>query len=111
SSVSGVFSKLKQTKSNKLKVLHIGDSHVQADIFTGYIRDELQNVFGEGGRGFVFPYAAASTHAAYDYRTSCKGKWDYSRNIQPYPVYDIGITGATIHTEDSTASFKLVFNK
>ena len=63
------------------------------------------------GRGFVFPYAAASTHAAYDYRTSCKGKWEYSRNIQPYPVYDIGITGATIHTEDSTASFKLVFNK
>jgi LysM repeat protein len=111
SSVSGVFSKLKQTKSYKLKVLHVGDSHVQADIFTGYIRDELQNVFGDGGRGFVFPYAAASTHAAYDYRTSCKGKWDYSRNIQPYPVYDIGITGATIHTEDSTASFKLVFNK
>jgi LysM repeat protein len=111
SSVSGVFTKLKQTKSHKLKVLHIGDSHVQADIFTGYIRNELQNIFGDGGRGFVFPYAAASTHAAYDYRTSCKGKWDYSRNVQPYPVYDMGITGATVHTSDSSASFKLVFNR
>jgi len=111
SSVSGFFTKLKQTKTHKLKVLHIGDSHVQADIFTGYIRNEMQNIFGDGGRGFVFPYAAASTHAAYDYKTSCKGKWDFSRNIQPYPVYDMGITGATVHTEDSSASFKLIFNK
>ncbi len=109
SSINGLFEKMKLTPTRKLKVLHIGDSHVQADIFTGYIRNELQAVFGDGGRGFVFPYAAAATHAAYDYKTSCKGKWDYSRNIQPYPVYDLGITGATVHTEDSTASFKLIF--
>jgi LysM repeat protein/lysophospholipase L1-like esterase len=110
SSIKNFFEKLKKTPQRKLKVLHIGDSHVQADIFTGYIRNELQVIFGEGGRGFVFPYAAASTHAAYDYKTSCKGKWDYSRNVQPYPVYDLGITGATVHTEDSSASFKLVFS-
>ncbi|MFH0865756.1 MAG: LysM peptidoglycan-binding domain-containing protein [Bacteroidota bacterium] len=110
SSIKNFFEKLKKTPQRKLKVLHIGDSHVQADIFTGYIRNELQVIFGDGGRGFVFPYAAASTHAAYDYKTSCKGKWDYSRNVQPYPVYDLGITGATVHTEDSSASFKLVFS-
>ena len=110
SSIKKFFEKLKKTPQRKLKVLHIGDSHVQADIFTGYIRNELQVIFGDGGRGFVFPYAAASTHAAYDYKTSCKGKWDYSRNVQPYPVYDMGITGATVHTEDSSASFKLIFS-
>jgi len=109
SSISGLFDKLKKTAENKLKVVHIGDSHIQADICTGYVRNELQSIFGEGGRGFVFPYAAAATHAAYDYKTSCKGKWDYSRNIQPYPAYDMGITGATIHTEDSAASFKMIF--
>lgn len=109
SSISGLFDKLKKTPQHKLRVLHIGDSHIQADICTGYVRNELQNIFGEGGRGFVFPYAAAATHAAYDYKTSCTGKWDYSRNIQPYPAYDMGITGATIHTDDSAASFKLVF--
>lgn len=111
SAISGLFEKLKQTPKRKLKILHIGDSHVQADIFTGYIRNELQDIFGYGGRGSIFPYAAAATHAAYDYKTSCKGKWDYSRNVQPYPAYDMGITGATIHTEDTAASFKLVFNK
>ncbi|NTW33871.1 MAG: hypothetical protein HGB12_14855, partial [Bacteroidetes bacterium] len=111
SSVQKLFEKFKQIQSHKLKVLHIGDSHVQADIFTGYIRNEIQNIMGEGGRGFVFPYAAAGTHSAYDYRTSCKGKWDFSKNVQPFPAYDIGITGATIHTEDSSASFKIVFPK
>ncbi len=109
SSVSGFYNKIKLTQSRKLKILHIGDSHVQADIFTGYIRNQLQDLLGEGGRGFVFPYAAASTHAAYDYKTYCNGKWDFSRNIQPYPAYEMGITGATIHTEDSSASFKLIF--
>jgi len=108
-SINDFFNKLKKTQTHKLKILHIGDSHVQADIFTGYIRNELQKILGDGGRGFVFPYAAASTHAAYDYKTYCKGKWEYSRNVQPYPAYDMGITGATIHTEDSAASFKLVF--
>jgi LysM repeat protein len=108
-SINDFFNKLKKTQTHKLKVLHIGDSHVQADIFTGYIRNELQKILGDGGRGFVFPYAAASTHAAYDYKTSCKGKWEYSRNVQPYPAYDMGITGATIHTEDSAASFKFIF--
>lgn len=111
SSISSLFDKIKQTLSRKLKVLHIGDSHVQTDIFTGYIRNEMQNIMGDGGRGFVFPYAAAATHAAYDYRTSCKGEWDYSRNVQPLPAYDMGVTGATIHTEDSSAGFKLIFNK
>jgi len=111
SSIKYFLNNLKKTPRRKLRVLHIGDSHVQADIFTGYIRNELQSIFGDGGRGFVFPYAAASTHAAYDYKTSCKGKWEYSRNVQPYPAYDIGITGATVYTEDSSSSFKIIFNK
>lgn len=109
--IKGFFEKLKETPNRKLKVLHIGDSHVQSDIFTGYIRNELQVIFGAGGRGFVFPYSAASTHAAYDYKTSSKGKWEFSRNVQPYPVYSMGITGATVHTEDSSASFKFIFTK
>jgi lysophospholipase L1-like esterase len=103
------YEKLKQTPNRKLKILHIGDSHVQADYFTGYVREEMQRMFGTGGRGFVFPYAAAETHSAFDYRTYCSGNWQYSRNIQPYPVYDIGISGATIHTTDSTATFSFVF--
>jgi len=103
------FNKLKQTKTRKLSVLHIGDSHVQADFITGYLRNQFQKMFGNGGRGFVSAYAAAGTHSAYDYKTSCKGAWYFSRNIQIKPVFDMGITGATVHTQDSSASFKFIF--
>ncbi len=103
------FDKLKQTPNRKLRIIHIGDSHVQADYFTGYVREEMQRIFGTGGRGFIFPYAAAETHSAYDYKTYCSGNWQYSRNIQPYPNLNMGVTGATIYTTDSTATFSFVF--
>jgi LysM repeat protein/lysophospholipase L1-like esterase len=103
------FKKLPQTPHRKLKILHIGDSHLQADIPTGYIRNRMQELFGYGGRGLVFPYKAAATHAAYDYKTSCEGTWTYTRNTQREAVYDMGVIGATIHTTDSAASFRFIF--
>jgi hypothetical protein len=46
----------------RVSVVHIGDSHIQADWFTGYVRRALQRRFGRAGRGLVFPYRAAGTH-------------------------------------------------
>lgn len=109
SAIGPFFDKLQQTPTRKLKVLHIGDSHVQTDIFTGFIRNEMQKIFGDGGRGYIFPYAAAATHSAYDYKTSYKGDWNFSRNTESKPAYDMGISGISIHTADSNASFKFVF--
>lgn len=103
------FQKLSQTKNRKLKVLHIGDSHLQADVFTGCVRGQMQDVFGSGGRGFVFPYSAAQTHSAYNYRNFSEGEWEYARNVQPYPAFDMGLTGATIYTKDSAGYFKFAF--
>lgn len=40
----------------KLRIVHIGDSHIQADIMTNYMRQNLQNKFGNAGLGFAFPY-------------------------------------------------------
>lgn len=109
--IDDFFYKLKNTHKRKLTVLHIGDSHIQADIYTGFLRDKLQEIFGYGGRGFVFPYRAAGTHSAYDYKTLAKGEWDKSRNVEREIRYDIGISGVTIHTTDSSASFSIIFNK
>jgi len=109
SAIGPFFEKLKQTPTRKLTILHIGDSHLQADILTGLMRNQIQQWFGYGGRGFVMPYAAAGTHSAYDYRTSCTGTWYFARNVQYKPMFDMGITGATVYTQDSSASFKFVF--
>ena len=109
SAIQPLFNKIQKTKNRKLKILHIGDSHIQADLYTGYIRNRMQQLLGKGGRGFVFPYKAANTHAAYDYSTYCKAKWEFDRNIFTETTYEIGVCGAVVHTIDSSASFKFVF--
>lgn len=105
------FSKLANASNKKLRILHIGDSHLQADIYTGYIREELQKTYGMGGRGIVFPYSAAKTHSAYDYFTYSKGKWLFSKNTEVSPLLQIGLAGYSISTTDPNANFKLVFSK
>lgn len=107
--VKAFFSALAQAGSRKVKVVHIGDSHVQADIYTGYVRNRLQEIFGLGGRGLVFPYSAARTHPPYDYRTAYQGHWLWARNIQPNPLVELGLMGVAIRTEDPGAGFRLVF--
>lgn len=109
--VDSFYSKLSQAPRKKIKILHIGDSHIQADIFTGFMREKMQEFFGYGGRGFVFPYKAAKTHSAYDYKTTASGVWDFTRNNLREAKYDMGIVGATIHTNDSSASFKIIFRE
>ncbi len=107
--INHFYESLKNSGEKKVRVLHIGDSHVQADIFTGYIRDQIQNIFGAGGRGFIFPYAAAGTHSAYDYRSYSTGNWNGLRNIQNEELHDMGISGATVWTADPNASLRFVF--
>lgn len=109
SAVDSFYNKLSQTPRRKLKILHIGDSHIQADIFTGFMREKMQEFFGSGGRGLIFPYKAAKTHSAYDYKTYATGIWDYTRNNLREAKFDMGIIGATIHTTDSAAGFKIIF--
>lgn len=105
------FRALGNSDRRKAKVLHIGDSHVQADFFTGEIRDKMQEVLGRGGRGLVFPYASAGTHGTRDYRTYSYGLWKYAKNIHSTPEFTLGLTGATIYTEDVTAGFRFQFRE
>ncbi len=109
--INSFFTKLSQADKKKIKILHIGDSHVQAGIGTGRLRDRFQKHFGYGGRGLVFPFRAANTHSAWNYRTYAEGIWENSKNVDKDNKFDIGISGVTIYTNDSSANFKLVFPK
>ncbi len=103
------FEKLNKSSQQQVRILHFGDSHVQFDQGAGVIRNTFQDLFGFSGRGFVFPYAAAGTHSAYDYKTTSTGKWSSSRNVSKEINYPLGISGATINTTDSTAGFTIEF--
>lgn len=109
--IENFYAKLAKADKRKVKVLHIGDSHIQADFFTGYIRENIQRAFGYGGRGFIFPYACAVTHSTYDYRTWKYGVWEGARNVKNPSFMDIGIAGAVARTKDVKAGFKFGFKE
>ena len=103
------FEKLKLSQERKVTILHFGDSHIQYDQAPGIARENFQEIFGYSGRGFVFPYAAAGTHAAYDYKTKMIGSWSNSKNINKDIKHPLGLSGVTIKTTDSTAGFQIQF--
>ncbi len=106
--LSGVMEKLYDLKKNgkrQINILHIGDSHLQADFMTSVIRTTLQKTFGNGGRGLIVPYRLAKSNEPFNYRTASTFHWQSKRCVLPNQPLPIGIGGVTIATEDSCADF------
>lgn len=101
-----LWQELKANK-RKIRVLHIGDSHIQGDIQGREIRHRLYKVWGPGGRGYAFPYHVAGTSSAYDYSSVGGGQWLSARSVQPNPLLPLGITGIALGTYDPTAYWEV----
>ncbi len=97
----------------KVNIVHIGDSHIQADFFSGRVRDLMQmtNNFGNGGRGFVFPYAAAGTNNPQNYSVSYQGKWEGVRSIKRDAYAKWGLAGVVAITKDPNATLTINPNR
>lgn len=98
---------LQHTKSGRVNIVHIGDSHIQADFFSGSVRQKLQLKFGNAGRGLIFPYRVAKSNEPITYRTESKSTWSAKRNVffdNPLPI---GVTGFTVETTDSLAEINV----
>jgi biopolymer transport protein ExbD len=54
SSINRFFSDLDNAKKKKVRIMHYGDSQIEADRITSYLRNELQKKFGGYGVG-LFP--------------------------------------------------------
>lgn len=104
------FTKLKtlqSTKSGKLNIVHIGDSHIQGDVMTAVTRQNLQNTFGNAGRGLVFPYTLAHTNGSPDVRFSSNVKWNNYKNILPLNESPIGISGFSLTSKSKSLRLSL----
>lgn len=97
--------------SARVSILHLGDSHIQPDIFPGVLRKRFQELLGPGGRGLMFPFSTAKTYSSVAYSSSHQGAWSASRSIEPVPKYTLGVCGATCRTNDSAASFSIRFTE
>ncbi len=93
----------------KINIIHIGGSHIQADIYTNQIRKRFQSLQYDmnGGRGMVFPYRIAKTNNPSNYRVSYTGNWEYSKNTQYKRTGVLGLSGISVTTMDKRASIKI----
>ncbi|NDI97524.1 LysM peptidoglycan-binding domain-containing protein [Flavobacterium sp. LaA7.5] len=90
---------LEEQKSGKINIVHIGDSHIQADLFSGTIRENLQTRFGNGGLGFSFPHSMAKTNGSRYVRYTSNASWESRRNIYPENGIPIGLSGIGLTTQ------------
>ena len=97
----------------KVRILHIGGSHLQADVISGRIREHLIKEYpgASAGRGFVFPYSAARTNTPASYASYYKGIWDKSKNVQKEITKQLGLLGIAISTSDPRAEITLLLDK
>lgn len=108
--LSGLMEKLYDLERNgnrTINILHIGDSHLQADFITSVIRTTLQKEFGNGGRGLVVPFRVAKTNEPLNYRSGSSYLWQSKRCVFPNQLLPIGIGGITINTSDSCADISI----
>lgn len=94
----------------QVNIMHFGGSHVQAGIWSGSVRNNLQSLYPNivAGRGLVFPYRAAKTTNPHDYKVKYKGYWKGCRNVEKKKGCLLGLMGIRVVTYDSTAWIKLL---
>ncbi len=100
-----VFEKLRalqNSKTGKVRIVHIGDSHIQADLFTGKIRKEFHETFGNGGFGFSFPFSLAKTNGSRSISYQSESSWESLRNVAQTneKTTSIGVGGIIVGTHD-----------
>jgi len=97
--------KIKHFSNEKAVFVHIGDSHIQADFETSVIRNELQNYFGNAGRGLVFPYQVAKSNAPSDIISSSKSNWKGNRLAKVDTIITCGVSAFGIQSEAINPDF------
>jgi lysophospholipase L1-like esterase len=111
--LTNLFKKLKETKEgneDKIIILHIGDSHIQSGVLTGIVRENLQSIYGNAGRGLICPYSLARTNGPKDYKIMSDVEWTYERIVNKSLTLPIGVCGITIKSDDPNANINITLN-
>lgn len=101
---------LSKTGNGKVSVVHIGDSHIQADVLTHRIRTRFQQFIpgSYSGIGYAFPYALARSNNPVNYFVRIKGQWTGKTNLKEHVGVRMGVGGIAAKTTDVNASIDLV---
>lgn len=91
-----------------VRILHIGDSHIQAEMGTSQLRSRLQERYGNGGRGLITAFKLAGTNQPVDYAITAENPVDSQARLlkRPWPITP-GFTGvASSSNKSNRITFK-----
>jgi lysophospholipase L1-like esterase len=93
----------------QVNIVHLGDSHIQADVFPGKVRYHLQkdSLLGNAGRGLVFPHSLLRSNNGMYIRCSHTGIWAGCKNAELNKYRNWGLTGVVATTFDQHATVTL----
>ena len=94
-----------KTGKGKLRLLHIGDSHVQGGVWTSTVRRHFHQDWscGTTERGFVFPYALGQSNSVKEWSVGYEGLWTGCRSAFVDQKCNWGLSGFTAYfADDST---------
>jgi lysophospholipase L1-like esterase len=95
------------TASGAFNIVHIGDSHIQADWFSGKLRDLLQEKYGNAGKGLIFPYKQIKTNGPNTFGSFSQSNISGSKIARCRSTCDVGIAAYDAHL---TKGNSIVFN-
>ncbi len=101
--------KLQQIKTDgaKVKILQLGDSHMQMGYFVEEMRTNFSSAFGLSSVGTIFPYSIANYRPFYVQSKVLVGNWEGKNYLNTETDMKYGVSGFTIKTVNKNASFEI----
>lgn len=91
-----------RTNEAVIDIMHIGDSHIQAEMGTTVVRELLQKRYGNAGRGLITAFKLAGTNQPVDYAITAALPIDSQVRLlkRPWPIVP-GFTGIAAESNRS----------
>ena len=87
----------KLNENKVTQILFLGDSHIQADWITSFLRNKFQEKYGNAGRGLVFLYSVANSNGPDDFTSATNQTWENFRLVYEQDVFpQMGASGFVI---------------
>jgi lysophospholipase L1-like esterase len=99
---------LKAGRIRRVTIVQIGDSHTQAEHFSGRLRTLFQARFGNGGRGMLPPGQPYDYWRPYQVQAKQSGDWQvFTSNKKDHATLPFGLSGFVIRSADPAAAIVL----
>lgn len=108
---SGLRKSMTNVNKHPVSIVHIGDSHIQADIATGIVRKNIQLDHGNAGRGLIAPLKMSGTNQPLDYTFASTMSWNTVKLMKWPWNSTMGFTGTSVSPKQRQSHITLSTGK